>query len=88
MLCRACLAAEAPSTVLIHVPVVLQNLGQEQEQGFVLGFIHGLVAALLREKGGGNGGGENALPKVTEGNSPGISFPGLSLCFLSLELSF
>lgn len=39
---KARVAAEAPSAVIIRVPVALQNLGQEQDQRFVPRFAHGL----------------------------------------------
>lgn len=71
------MAAEAPSAVIIRIPAALGSFSQEQDQHFVLDFAHGLAAALHRETGGGNGDGENALLKVTEGeNRPVILFPG------------
>ena len=62
---------------IIRIPVALRNFGQEQDPYFVPDFARGLAAALHREKQGGNGGGKNTLPKVTEGeNSPGVLFLG------------
>lgn len=47
---KACMAAEAPSAVIIRVPVALQNFGQEGEPYFVPGGARGLAPALQRER--------------------------------------